>query len=77
MQIIALYRLNKLYIKNIKNSRFAKHIKRYLLNIYNLLYLKNGFEFQIVDLYFKRIIFVAINNRRVVKIDINNNSDES
>ena len=44
--------------------------------MYDCLYKKNKFEAQIIDLYLKRIMSLSIQNRRNIKIDINNDSND-
>ena len=45
--------------------------------MYDCLYKKTGFESQNVDLYPERVIPLPVQNRRSVKVDINNDSDGS
>ncbi len=40
-------------MKNIFDLQFRKYIQVFLLNIYNIFYLKINFESQIIDFYFK------------------------
>lgn len=45
--------------------------------MYDALHTKKGFESQTVDLYPERTVPLAVQNRRNVRVDINNDSDGS
>ena len=59
VQIITLQRLNQLHKKNFKDLRFIKYTRKHLLNIYDVLYTKNEFENQSIEMYPKRTIPLA------------------
>ena len=43
--------------------------------MYDVLYIKNEFENQSIEMYSERTIPLAAQNRRTIKVDINNNFD--
>ena len=67
-------RLIQLHKKNIRNIRYVKYTRNYLLNYYDELHQLNIFENQIIDMYFKRTTSRLIKKRKT-KIKINENFD--
>ena len=49
LQIIIFQKLKKLYSRNIKNQRFVKYIKQYLINIYDDFYFQREFFNQSIE----------------------------
>ena len=49
LQIIIFQKLKKLHSKNIKNQRFVKYIKQYLINIYDDFYFRREFFNQNIE----------------------------
>ena len=75
LQIITLQRLNELHEKNVVDSRFVKYTRKHLLNVYDALYMKKSFESQIIKWYLERTVSVFMQYRRVVKVNVNEDSD--
>ena len=44
--------------------------------MYDVLHIKNEFENQSIEMYSERTISLAAQNRRTIKVNINNNSDD-
>ena len=44
--------------------------------MYDVLHIKNEFENQSIEMYSKRTISLAAQNRRIIKMNINNDSND-
>ena len=76
LQIVIVQRFNELHQKNIIDRRFIKYTRKFLLNVYDVLYLKQNFKSQTINFYFKRIRFIFV-HQKTLKIDVNQDFDFS
>ena len=76
LQIVTVQRLNELHQKDTTDRRFTKYTRKFLLDVYDALYLKQGFETQTVDFYPERTRSVSV-HQKTPKVDVNQDSDFS
>ena len=75
LQIVIFQSLKKLHSKNIKNRRFVKYIKQYLINIYDDFYFRREFFNQSIEWYSKRTMSWTFQYRKKSKMNVNENSN--
>ena len=75
--IAVLHRLNECHDRDVNDIRFTKYTRKYLIDVYDGLWQKTGFEDQTVGWYPERSIPMTMQHRRPPKVNVNDDPDLS